>query len=115
MVTVKASSLFQLASPKAAAAAICRVTAWIEDFTAGKAILSLSVRSATLLTFGFLVLRYNGMVLSEAMPLYSCLPRLLAQAKISGATPPAAICNFSVLSASVIIGPPEIACQVTLI
>ncbi len=55
--TVSASSFPCWPSPKAFSAAICSVTAWIDTLTAGSAILSFSVKSLIVLTFGLRVLR----------------------------------------------------------
>ena len=57
MVTVSGSSLFCCPGPNACSAAICSVTAWMETFTAGSAILSFSVRSFTVFAFGLRVTR----------------------------------------------------------
>src|SRR5207253_10621435 len=48
--TVSRSSAACWSAPKAALAAICSSSAWIDTFTAGNAILSLLVKSLTVLT-----------------------------------------------------------------
>ena len=55
--TVKESSLPCSPGPNAFSAAICSVIAWIETFTAGSAMRSLSVKSLSDFTSGLIVLR----------------------------------------------------------
>ena len=71
IVTVSGSSLFCWPGPNACSAAISNVTAWIETLTAGNAILSRSVRSFRVLTFGLRDTRYSGIEFSAAAALMS--------------------------------------------
>jgi hypothetical protein len=53
--TVQGSSRSNWSKPHNLAAAICSIIAWPEIFAVGTAILSLSVKSAIVLTFGLRV------------------------------------------------------------
>jgi hypothetical protein len=90
MPTVNGSSLPNCSRPHCLAAAICNITACTETFTAGTAILSLSVKSVMFFTLALRVLSRIGCDENAATPLTAfALPRVRAQTVSRPGTPPA--------------------------
>src|SRR6185295_4564322 len=87
--TVSGSSFSNSFSPNALDAAICSVRACTDDFTAGTAMRSLSLKSLMVLILGSRVLSRNGCELSAEMPRTSCgVPLVRAHNVSRPGTPP---------------------------
>ena len=96
--------------PKACSAAIWRVTAWIETFTAGSAMRSFSVKSLMVFTSGLMVVSQIGIELMAATPLTLRFARVRDQIVKSGPTPPEAKSRLPEISAS-FMGEPALSCS----
>ena len=105
--TVSGSSFSNSLAPKSLAAAICNVIACTEDFTAGTAMRSLSLKSLTVLMLGSRVLSKNGCELSAEMPRTSCgVPLVRAHSVSRPGTPPEPMSTLPEISASLTaVGP----------
>ena len=110
--TVRLSSLVALAGPKACAAAICRVIAWIDDLVAGSAMRSLSVKSLIDATLGLRVLRYSGIEFSAPSDLIS--PLVLSHKVRNQGTPLDAKSSRPARMAPCVRPEPPNVCQFTL-
>ena len=114
MPTVSASKRANSASPNALAAAICSKRAWMETFTAPTAILSFSVKSATVFKLGLRVLSSSGMVASAHTPFTRIPERVLSHRVSIGGGPPTPKESAPEINESFMTLPPPIVEYVTL-
>ena len=105
--TVSVSYLAKFDGPSAFAAAISSAIAWIETFTAGSAMRSLSVRSVIVLMRASREFIRNGCELSAEMPRTSCgVPFVFDHSTRSPGVPPAPTSTVLDSSASLIAAGP---------